>query len=239
MSSFQSFVRRLSVLATACSVLVFAAPASAAVVALFDPAYGPSIPNLGFSGSMTLDVSPSCYAQGPGYVFTGSNCQITALSAQVNFYNASTNPSNILTSVALDASYFDPTSYVVGAYFDPTTGQFAGFDSEDSVQFAVSVSDPDATYPIAYDGTMVLYFVSNEEPIIIESFSDVGPEDAQPGFGGAYLRQCAPDTQGCFGDPSNPASLTFTTVPEPDSFALALLGLGALIVHRRRKSIGR
>src|SRR6202000_251026 len=48
-------------------------PASAAVVGSFDPAFGPDIPNLGFRGTITLDVSSGCFAAGVGGGPVGNN----------------------------------------------------------------------------------------------------------------------------------------------------------------------
>lgn len=242
MSILHSVARHLSALAAACFTLA-AAPTQAAVVASFDPAFGPAIPNLGFRGSVTFDVPTACYALGPGFHSTGGACQITALSGQINFYNAnpSRDPNSVLTTVALDSSDF-PSNYVFGAYFDPATGQLAGIDSNDSDPFSFSVVDP-ATIPgtgINYSGSMVLYFVSGFADDFGGLFSTAAvPSATQPGVGAAYLRNCSQGEGSCIGDTSNPARLTFTVVPEPDSIALALLGAGALAVIRRRKPIAR
>lgn len=221
-----SISRRLSAAVAACSILAIAAPAQAAVVAVFDPAFGPAIPNLGFRGTITLDVTPPCYTLGSGFQITGGSCQITAQSAQIDFYNVAT-PSTILTSVALNSGFF-ASNYVFGAYYDLVTGQVAGLDTNDSSIFNVAVTDPNPLAPISYSGSMVLYFASGFAPSRL------------PVVPGAYLRNCR-TIQGssCLGnqtDTSNPGSLTFTTVPEPDSVALALLGLGVLAFARRRAS---
>ena len=221
MSIFRSAVRHLSAVAAA-SFLLGAAPASAAVIAIFDPAFGPTIPNLGFRGTVTFDVAPACYTLGTGFVFTGGACQITALSSQINFYNASTNPNNVLTTVALDASYF-ASNYVFGAYFDPATNQLAGVDSRDSAPFAFSVMDSNANFPVNFNGSMVLDFASGHGPLV-----------AGISVAGAYLRNCERGQGTCTGTTSNPAAVRFTTVPEPDGITLAALGLGALVFARRR-----
>ena len=242
MSISLAISRRLSVVVAACAVLAAAAPAQAGVIASFDPAFGLSIPNLGFRGTITLDVTAGCYALGSGFQFTGGSCQITAESAQVNFYNSSTNSNNLVT-VDLPGSFFDP-SYVFGAYFDPLTGQLAGLDTNDSAQFGVTVTDTNPVAPIDYDGAMLLYFTSGQQPVGRVAFAAVAaPAATVPGVGGAFLVNCNPANEGesfCqSGDPSttsNPGRLTFTTVPEPDSVALAMLGLGSLALARRRRT---
>ena len=233
MSISHVLARCLSVAAAACSLLAATAPANAGVIAIFDPAFGPSIPNLGFRGTLALDVSAGCYALGSGFHTTGGSCQIVAQSGQINFYNATTN-SNVLNTVDLPGAFFVP-NFVFGAYFDSLTGQLAGLDTTDSGLFFVSVTDRNAVAPINYTGNMLLYFVSG-----------FAPGATVPGVGAAFLVNCNPANQqdrSCArGDPastSNPASVTFVTVPEPDSIALALLALGALAVTRRRAPIGR
>ena len=242
MSISNSLGRYLSAMAVACSILAAAAPAQAAVVATFDPAFGlDRIPNLGFRGSVTLDVSAGCYSTAAessfSYAFTGGSCTITPISGELNFYNATNDPD---ATVLFPASTIDLLPYlqpgwVTGAYFDPLTGAFAGFDTFDSLEFFVSVHDSSSA-PIDYDGNMLLYFVSDHEPTSEITFRRGDP---------AFLVDCNPANQQettCdrfSGAVSDPANVTFAVIPEPDSIALSLLGLGALIAARRRKSIAR
>lgn len=233
MSMLQSFNHRLSAIVAAGAVLIAAAPAQAAVIASFDPAFGPSIPNVGFRGSITLDVTAGCYQLGSGFQNTGGACQITPLSAQINYYDLTTVGNPVLTTVDLAGAFF-AANYVFGAYFDPLTGQLAGLDTSDSSSFGVSVPAP-----VSYTGSMLLYFQSGFAPTPI-LFAAVTPSATVPGVGGAYLVDCNPaGNSACTritGTTSNPGRLVFTTVPEPDSIALAMLGLGALAFNRRRRA---
>jgi hypothetical protein len=238
MAISQSLTRIAAAAAAALSVLVAATPAQAAVIAIFDPAFGLSIPNLGFEGSITLDVSSGCYGggpgNGPGYELTGGSCVITPESAQINFYNYTTNPtgdaSGILTTVNLDASYF-PTGYVYGAYVDPVTNLLAGFDTNDSDPFSVTVTDSNSAAPINYSGDMLLYFVSGFQQIDPAFLVDCNTPLPREFGGNAEQTSC---TRGSDAS-SNPAPVTFVAVPEPSTIPLALLGLVGLAAARRRR----
>jgi MYXO-CTERM domain-containing protein len=224
----QCLTRGLSAAAAACSLLMMA-PASAAVIGSFDPAFGPGIPNLGFRGTITLQVSSGCFAAGPGFVVNdGSACSVTVDAAQINFYNSTLNtPNNFLTTINLPGSFFSPT-FVSDIFLD-ATDQFAGLDSNFSDIFAVSVTDNSAaaiadSATISYSGNMLLFFSTGSG--IDPAFLVNCPNSDGPGTGCGQTQQV-----------SNPADITFTTVPEPDSVALAVLGMGALIASRRRRSL--
>jgi hypothetical protein len=212
------FPRGLLAAAALCSLLT-TVTASAAIIGSFDPAFGPGIPNLGFRGTITLDVS-GC---GPGFHENdGDPCSITVdpLGVQINFYNATLNtPNNILTTVNLPGSFFP--NFILDGTFD-ANGNLEGFDTNDSALFAVSVTDTTPGATISYSGQMLLFFT---DPFLIDP---------------AFLVNCpnadGPTACGANSQTSNPAVVTFSTIPEPGSVTLAALGLGALVASRRRRA---
>ena len=72
----------------AAGLLLVAGTANAIIfVGDFDPAFGPLIPNLGFRGHSTFDVSAGCLTSRGLHTDNGDNCIITLLSASVDLYD--------------------------------------------------------------------------------------------------------------------------------------------------------
>ena len=231
MSISQTFARRMSAVAVAGSLLAAASVAQAGVIAAFDPVFGGIYPQLGFKGNVTFDVTDACYSMGSGLLATGGACAITATVGEVDFYaSADLTRTTVPNIVSLTPSSF-PTGYVTSFFLDALSGQITGFNTLDSNIFGVSVPSLGVTT------SMVLYFTTST-PILIAGIS-AAPAATIPGVGGAFLRNCSSIDEGgaCLsdtGDTSNRATLTVTRIPEPDSVALAMLGLGALALTRRR-----
>ena len=245
MSTSHTLKRFIIAAAAAFPVLFLTAPAQAAVIGSFDPAFGTDIPNLGFRGTFSLDVT-GCTTGQAHYAATGNGCTITVNTISLFYYNATLNPSGAPTgtlfSETLDAGFFlndddmnNTVNYVTGGYFDGNN-RLLGFDTIDSYRFPVTVTDGSQRAPIDYSGDMVLYFTSGFSPATGVYI---------PGSASAFLVDCntsdnneSPVCNRRTGTDSNPATVTFdrtTTVPEPGTLALSAVGLMGFILGRRRR----
>jgi PEP-CTERM motif len=213
MSLKWSLVRSLSTACLALAALTSAvAPARAAVVvASFDPAFGPAIPNLGFRGTAEFFIPDACFAIA-GAVLNGNACSGNTMSlttASVEFYNLADPFTPLLTTVFPGAGFT-----VLGAFF--AGGVLTGIDTNISVPEAVNINDAGPP-PVSFTGLMGLQFSIGEE-------------------GGARLFICDPGNLLVCTDPagSNVATATYTRVPEPATALLVALALGAAGFARRK-----
>lgn len=190
---------------------------AAVYVGNWDPPYGGIFPGLGWEASALFDVPDACLAIGNGsnIPISGSCAGFDVLSAQVSFYNVA-DPSTILQSYALDPNV-NVTGIDIGG--SKLTGVDTGF-------FNSFISD----LPIAGGGQFsfsLILFGGNKAQLI---FAD--PPETSPGC--AFL----PVEGARCGISANAATGVFAPVPEPQTFALMLAGLGALglVARRRRRS---
>lgn len=185
-------------------------PASAAVVvASFDPAVGPAIPNVGFRGTAEFFINDACLSL-TGFIGNADSCSnntMAVTTASVEFYDlADTN--NVLATLTFPGTSFAVNSAAI------FLGEVTGFNT--------SFADPALLLELnGFIGTVSLAF-------------STGDGDNVPG--GADLQLC-PRGGDCVS--SNRATdITYTTtrdVPEPGTLALlGLAAVGAGVASRRR-----
>jgi hypothetical protein len=181
----------------------------------WDPNYGGIFPSLGWQASALFDVPDACLALGnsSNHSISGPCANFDVLSAKVDFYNIA-NPNTILQSFNLN-----PNVEVTGV--DIAGGQLTGVDSNFFSFFV-------PTLPIAGGGTYsfsLILFGGTQAQLIYANPTTQSPACDQFPVSGA---QC--------GHSATAATGVFAPVPEPETYALLLAGLGALgLVARRRR----
>ncbi len=230
--------RRL--LAGALLALSAALPAQAAiVVGTFDPAFGPFIPNLGFRGTVSVNVPDACFAQPAGFILNADACSgnaMTMLSAHVELYNTTTPGNPTLQNLAFSFGAASINGVVTG--FSGVTGQneLLGVDTVFSTLLLNSLFDPGLS-PLAFDD---VFFDGSLE---LRLFA-VAPAAQVPGnepFYAAELYACQGADEGNTAAEcalSLPAPIVFATrgkpLPEPGTLPLLAISALALLGSRRR-----
>ncbi len=183
---------------------------------MWDPAYGTIFPDLGWQASGVFDVPDACLAMGNGnnIPISGSCAGFSVVSAQVGLYDVA-NPSTILESFALSNSVIVNGINIAG-------GALSGIDTGFFDFFVPTLS-------IAGGGDYsfsLLLFGGNKAQLIYASPLASSPGCAFLPVDGASCGVSAKDAIGVF----------TAAVPEPQTYALMLAGLGALgFVARRRR----
>jgi hypothetical protein len=223
MASSALFRTLLAGLVAIAGVLGAAVPARAAIfVGQMDPAVGPSAPNLGFSLTFSFYVPDACLALS-GFVDNTNACvsgpsdYLKYFDASINLYNTS-NPSNILLTVGITS---EPITNVL-----ISGGLLAGINTDSNylnvIGNSITVYNTDAS--VLYNGPL--------------SFNFSAP-DTNPTHATAYVYTCNPYSNypvGCASSTqSNPATPSFSLVPEPTSVALVITALAAAGWSARRR----
>ena len=181
----------------------------------WDPMYGGIFPSLGWQASAVFDVPDACLALGSGnnIPISGACAGFDVLSAQVDFYDVAA-PGTILESFNLS-----PEVIVTG--INLAGNALTGVDTDFFHYFIPTLS-------IAGGGEYsfsLLLFGGTKAQLIYAS-----PPTTSPGC--AFL----PVDDAHCGISANAATGVFAPIPEPETYALMLAGLGALgFVARRRR----
>ncbi len=211
---------RAASLGAAISVVAALAGAGSAQAAVYrgtwDPGYGGIFPTLGWSASASFDVPTSCLTTDGPKSISGDCAGFSVLSAQLDFYNTA-SPSTILESFSLNTGVFVNGIVIAG-------GQLAGINTG----FFGAVVPSGDSLSIAGGGNYAFSLILYDNTFA--QLVRAKPTTTSPA--------CAalPSTSTDCAYSANAAVGTITpAIPEPQTYALMLAGLGALgWVARRR-----
>jgi hypothetical protein len=195
------------------------------VVGVFDPAFGPFIPNLGFRGTLAVDIPSACFGLPAGFVPNSNSCASGAMSivsTTVDFYNTATGTT--FSSIGPTFPVGSVAGIVTGFEAQTLQNELLGVDSGFGVAITLMLDNDGGTTDPADDvdftGTMRLRFF------------------AGPSANAAEIQACRNgDEQDQECALSNPAPTEFEwrgrSVPEPAPAVLVATALAVLALHRR------
>ncbi len=234
--------RSLAAAALACALTL---PAQAAiVVGTFDPAFGPLIPNLGFRGTVTVNVPDACFAGPAGFIpnaVAGPCSGMSLITAAVDLYNLNTPLLPTVKSLVFWFGVGAVNGVVTGFNIFTLQNELLGVDTAFSDLLFTSLTDAGPTGSpaddINFSGNLQLRFFAVQPALQI-------PGD-EPFFA-AYLYGCQYPREGGVGGGCDESKYTSTVfqkrpvadapgaLPEPGT--LALIGLAAGLLLGRRRS---
>ena len=206
-------------------------PAQAVVyVGNWDPAFGPIFPNLGFKGTATFSLPAACENLSGNFLNSAPGCgggAVQILSASVSFYNLASPATTlqVLNFTSPGAVISVDLATPVGTAFIPTqlTGVTTDFSTGVLGTIAESKFGSNAyKFYLGFSGTTttLAYTLDN--------------------FGSLDCSRSKPNDETCGFSTVSP-EVTFkrlaAPIPEPETYALMLAGLGVMAwVARRRRS---
>ncbi len=214
-------------LIAAAACLGAAAPAQAVVyVGNWDPAFGGIFPNLGFKGTATFSLPAACDGLTGLYFNASPGCgggAMQILSASLSFYNLA-NPASTLQTLnftspgaVISASVATPISLA----FIPGSTLLTGLTSDFSSGVLGTIAESQ------FSGNSYRFYLrfSGTSTVLAYSHSD------------ASLANCTFTDSALCGLSATSPTVTFrplAAIPEPETYALMLLGLAAVGFAARR-----
>jgi hypothetical protein len=190
------------------------------VIGRWDPAYGPAFPGLGWNGEATFEVPDECLGStGWSASWSAGSCasRVDVVSAEVNFYDVATNAA--LGSMEWTGDGDVPNVYLTrfgGGELESVFTGFFDFLRPDPVFAGYGgAGSGDYSFALLFAGTNVVLINRN-----------CSGDNCQYGIND-------------FASEAGRAVVTYTTaVPEPQTYALMLAGLGAIAFVARRRRHG-
>jgi len=205
--------------AVVCVTAVLAGSAAQAAIyrGNWDPAYGASFEGLGWKGTASFFVPDACLA-GSGWIANTDGCaggEMKVLSANVSFYNTGDASMTAVETLTFDPSVLVYKMHVSGSLLDGVSTDFLG-----PVQAFSTLAGGGVNY---FDLKFLETTTNN-----VQLFHTVGHTDPICAFTGIPA--------GCGFSETSPTMTLTPAIPEPETYALYLAGLGAAWFARRRRS---
>jgi hypothetical protein len=204
-----------------------AAPAQAAIYSgRWDPAFGSLFPNLGWKGSATFIVPDACLGMTGSFANAAPGCGgggMQVLDASLSFYDSLADPTG---SHVLQVLTPGNAPVVVGMTLASSGGVTSLLGADTGYFLGVPGNIPQAEFN-GHDYYFHLILHGDQAALFYTLNANDTPGCASDAFG-------PPDPTKC-GYSATPAHIVFTqAIPEPSTYALFGLGLGALLTLRRR-----